>query len=549
MIAMKKALYALPFLCLTACYFEAPSTDLKQYQLAHPNHAHSPQIQMLFNDFKGLSTETLTTNAIPLKIAVTALVMKRHKEKGSELHRRVFNEALKEYGFIIPEKIENLEEGTPAPDFKYPLGLIRGDLVMSLPTGGKIKAELGNITCAVCHGGRSYDSKGFPTKNVWLGLPNTSINLQSYTEEIYSSLKFIRDKKSEFLAAMKTVYPEMDALEEKSAKKFMFDETARSIGEFEAGSDTVLSFFNGPPGGANAIGSFKRVFKIYYPGYFTALDRGFVNIPDLGYRNFRSNLTVDGIYTLLGETKQSPITESQATLARSKELGIVAAIFPIPVMGVTAKRTEGNIEIMKEVFGNFIYNYRAPKFPGEISSAKALIGEKIYQTSCQGCHGQYSALDSAKVTFPRLISYPNKVISVEKIGTDTARIEAITPALEKKMSNSWIGKKLQTELHNGYMAPILSALWATAPYLHNGAVPTLWAMLNPELRPETFYVGGHALDFENVGITYPEGYTPWSKPIKIDTREKGLSNKGHESQFQRLSQDDKRSLLEYLKLL
>jgi cytochrome c peroxidase len=33
------------------------------------------------------------------------------------------------------------------------------------------------------------------------------------------------------------------------------------------------------------------------------------------------------------------------------------------------------------------------------------------------------------------------------------------------------------------MAPPLDGIWITAPYLHNGSVPTLEALLNSRLRP------------------------------------------------------------------
>jgi hypothetical protein len=52
----------------------------------------------------------------------------------------------------------------------------------------------------------------------------------------------------------------------------------------------------------------------------------------------------------------------------------------------------------------------------------------------------------------------------------------------------------------GYVAPILNGVWATAPYLHNGSVPTLWHLMHPESRPCRFEVGGHKLDSTKVGI-------------------------------------------------
>jgi len=46
---------------------------------------------------------------------------------------------------------------------------------------------------------------------------------------------------------------------------------------------------------------------------------------------------------------------------------------------------------------------------------------------------------------------------------------------------------------------------------------------------------------------YPEGYEAWSCPVLYDTREPGRSNQGHE--FRTLSEADKRTVLEYMKVL
>jgi len=109
----------------------------------------------------------------------------------------------------------------------------------------------------------------------------------------------------------------------------------------------------------------------------------------------------------------------------------------------------------------------------------------------------------------------------------------------------------------GYVAPDLSGVWATAPYLHNGSVPTLWHLLDGEPRPVAFQVGGHALDLERVGnagrtgddgvYRYPEGHTPWSRPRVYDTRTPGRSNVGHE--FRTLTSEEKWALIEYMKTL
>lgn len=545
---MKTRIFTLLFvsLLLSGCFYtETTSTDLNHYNSAYPQDANHYQIQLLFGDFKGLSTETLQTNAIPLKLAVTALVMKRHHEKNLPLEFSTFTSALKEYGFMLPEKIENLDPKITPPNFTYPMGLIRGDLVITKPT--KLQFEMGNVTCAVCHSGRTYDAQGFATNRAWLGLPNTSINLQGYTQEIYDSFKFIQNVKSEFFKNLKVIYPDIKDVEYKSISKFVYPEVSKQVAAFEAGSDTVLAFINGPAGMANAIGAFKRVFGIYKPGTFEPKERGSVNIPDMSYKAFKTNYTVDGIYTPSGITPNSVVTENDITVDRMKGIGTVAAIFPIPVQGVQADKTEVLIPTFEKIFEKFVQTYKAPRFPGKLDEAKALKGEQIYRNNCMKCHGEFSA----GIKDTRLISYPNKKILASVIGTDTERLVSINAKLKKKLYESWVQNKIQVAFDQAYMAPVLAGVWATAPYLHNGSVPSLWAMMNPSERPDKFYVGGHKLDFTDVGISYPEGYVPFSTPTLVDTTEtgNGLSNNGHEKPFEPLSVTEKRELIEYLKTL
>ena len=110
-----------------------------------------------------------------------------------------------------------------------------------------------------------------------------------------------------------------------------------------------------------------------------------------------------------------------------------------------------------------------------------------------------------------------------------------------------------TAAHTGrYVAPSLSGLWLSAPYLHNGSVPTLMALLTPSQRPKRFLVGGHRLDMSVMGIdltpqgTYRTGYVPWSTPQMLDTSKPGLSNAGH-TYGAKLNVRQKQDLINYLK--
>ncbi len=85
-----------------------------------------------------------------------------------------------------------------------------------------------------------------------------------------------------------------------------------------------------------------------------------------------------------------------------------------------------------------------------------------------------------------------------------------------------------------YKGRALNGIWATAPYLHNGSVPTLYDLLLPqkrqsgdskdsEYRPEQFLVGSREFDPDRVGFKR-EGYDGF----KFDTTRPGNSNAGHE---------------------
>jgi hypothetical protein len=181
-------------------------------------------------------------------------------------------------------------------------------------------------------------------------------------------------------------------------------------------------------------------------------------------------------------------------------------------------------------------------------------GAVVYASRCARCHGTYGEGS------PRpLLAYPNALIEQSAMGTDSARWAAVDDALVDRLEASAYGRHMRSARTGGYVAPILSGLWATAPYLHNGSVPTLWQLLTPAERPARFLVGGHALDFAQVGIAgvrwtddtwrYRPGYVPWSIPELYDTRAAGLSNRGHELPSRGLSDADKWALIEYLKTL
>lgn len=116
-----------------------------------------------------------------------------------------------------------------------------------------------------------------------------------------------------------------------------------------------------------------------------------------------------------------------------------------------------------------------------------------------------------------------------------------------------------------YKARPLNGIWATAPYLHNGSVPTLYDLLLPkrqpgdpaegEYRPDEFTVGSREFDPEKVGFK-SAGYDGFL----FRTHIWGNHNSGHEyasgrspqpdgSVLPALDKEQRLDLVEYLKSL
>ncbi|MGD0959732.1 MAG: di-heme-cytochrome C peroxidase [Methylomonas sp.] len=96
---------------------------------------------------------------------------------------------------------------------------------------------------------------------------------------------------------------------------------------------------------------------------------------------------------------------------------------------------------------------------------------------------------------------------------------------------------------------VLQGIWATAPYLHNGSIPTLSDLLKPvSERAATFKVG-QAYDPTNVGLAKQQSQFDYTyRTTDCAIRDSGNSRCGHEFGA-KLSADEKKALLEYLKKL
>ena len=204
-------------------------------------------------------------------------------------------------------------------------------------------------------------------------------------------------------------------------------------------------------------------------------------------------------------------------------------------------------EDFRDVFA-YLSSLKPPKYPYAIDQPLSDRGRIAFNRVCAECHGSYGA-DS---------KYPEKVIPIDTVGTDRVRLDALSPAGRNLYGKSWFadyGQSNNVQDPGGYVAPPLDGIWASAPYFHNGSVPTLWHVLHPDERPTVWKRKGDGYDTSRGG---PEIETFDKLPPEINdgsqkrgyfnTRAFGKSASGHEFPSE-LTGDEKQAVLEYLKTL
>ena len=187
---------------------------------------------------------------------------------------------------------------------------------------------------------------------------------------------------------------------------------------------------------------------------------------------------------------------------------------------------------------NYIGSLKAPAYPLDIDRPLAASGEPVYRAHCAECHAPGGQRTGS-------------VIPLEEIGTDRHRLDmwtADSATAYNAYGDNYSWKFANFRKTNGYTAVPLDGIWLTAPYLHNGSVPTLADLLEPVAqRLGSFWRGYDLFDAVRVGFV-TDGDAARRVGTLLDVSKPGNSNAGH-TYGTDLSASEKRALLEYLKTL
>jgi len=189
----------------------------------------------------------------------------------------------------------------------------------------------------------------------------------------------------------------------------------------------------------------------------------------------------------------------------------------------------------------YIESIEPPKYPKEIDPALAKKGKRLFNRKCSNCHGTYGEKET----------YPNKLVSLSEIKTDPyyARNFSTKKHLSDWYNESWYGQSTPVsfvEPEDGYIAPPLDGIWATAPFFHNASVPSIEGVLNSKKRP-TYWKKTDKYNYKKIGWIYEEKQKATNKKI-YDTTLPGYGNQGHYFGDQ-LTEGERGAVIEYLKTL
>ncbi|HET7845629.1 MAG TPA: di-heme-cytochrome C peroxidase [Xanthomonadales bacterium] len=236
----------------------------------------------------------------------------------------------------------------------------------------------------------------------------------------------------------------------------------------------------------------------------------------------------------------------------------------------------------------WMYELKSPPWPqtmlGALDAERVARGSAIYARECVSCHALVDRNDPKRIakavltpldevgTDPRMATnfltakaqsgqFAGKkqaVLAGDPLGAEARAIDLVIHAAmgavlrhplksvrDSMQSHHKVVKAAIDANPNYYKARPLDGVWATAPYLHNGSVPSLAELLKaPADRVAKFWVGTPDFDVDAVGLVATEG----DGRSLFDTSLVGNSNAGH-AFGTTLADGDKRDLLEYLKSL
>jgi mono/diheme cytochrome c family protein len=373
------------------------------------------------------------------------------------------------------------------------------------------RVPLVGLNCATCHTGTLRESANGP-RRIIAGMPAHQMDLQGYANFLTACARDPRFEADTLIAAIRKQDPDFSWFTSLLYKFFVIKRTRDGILER---AEQNAWFNDRPPQGPGRVDTFNPYKRIFNFDLKADKSVGTADLPPLFSQRIRQGMW------LHWDGNNNQVEE------RNKSAAIGAGATPESL----------NLASLDRV-AKWALDLTPPPFPvAHIDRTKLEKGVQVYQTACARCHAPGGAA-------------VGQVTPLAEVGTDPERLHSFTTALAEKMNTIGTGtpwKFSHFRKTEGYANMPLDGVWLRAPFLHNGSVPTLRALLFPEERPRTFYRGYDVYDFRAVGFvsTGPEAE---KGGVLFDTGLRGNSNSGH-LYGRELPPADREALIEFLKTL
>lgn len=469
-----------------------------------------------------------------------------------------------------------------------------------------------SFTCAACHIGRVRTEEG---STIYVdGGVNTEFNIVLYRVKVFQTLEKLFgsekdvDKKNELI-----VNAFLKALDQVQAKnpEFFYKGYKNGAVNFNANYEAQqIALFKKQA--KDIIVDFSNRAESEYYGYEALLNKNYKGFQERSLDGFPGMADATGISSVNGyiDLKKGIFTQWFASFVLPTSPGISDFMsvweqdnrkakwsnkherlingggqwngnIPIPMYrNLAAQLTlglEGN-DIRVAAFGvELLDGLPSSVYPFDVDVVLARKGEQLFSDNCAQCHQPHNGkvyanlnvnLDRSYVVnwilrtggiegFLKVCS-PDTTINMEgKSYKPCAEYDGVSLEGKKQVIMS------PNDEHYGYNARPLNGIWAEAPYLHNGSVPTIYHLLVPNERPESFIKSRLEYDQINLGFSW----RPESNPGSLETigylfdttSFPAFSNVGHDTNIQEDGKtykldwsDDKEganAIIEYLKIL
>jgi mono/diheme cytochrome c family protein len=373
---------------------------------------------------------------------------------------------------------------------------------ISLRTVGVLRM---GVNCAGCHVGSVRTAPHAPPR-VLIGAPNEQLDFQGYIEFLLSCIQSDAFTPEAVIAAVDQQHP-LSAIESFVYRHFIVP-SVRSQATVTA---TQFEWYKGRPrfgpGRLDTPNSLKRLIGLPIPQDSV----GTVEFPSVWNQRAR-----------LG--KYEHWNANNPSLQERDHITAVIA-------GATTRSIDSAELAWVEAW---LKDLPPPKYPLPIDESLAARGAIVYEDVCSSCHTRQF----------------NEVTPIDRVMTDPARVRATSSDLIERLNafgTGVTGQRAHYRMTDGYSNVLLDGVWARAPYLHNGAVPTMRELLEPaEKRSRLFRRGSNVYDAPNMGFVSSGPTVERAGLFEFDTSIPGNGNGGHLYGVN-LPDADKAALIEYLK--